>query len=149
MRKGDILLHHPFQSFQPVVDFISQAAADPDVMAIRQTVYRTGTDSMLMQALMAAAQSGKEVTVVVELMARFDEEANINWAAKLEEAGAHVVYGVVAHKTHCKMALVVRREDKPAPLRASGNRQLSCAHRPPVYGFRLAHLQRGDLRRRE
>ncbi|MBI5751399.1 MAG: polyphosphate kinase 1 [Hydrogenophilales bacterium] len=111
MRKGDILLHHPFQSFQPVIDFISQAAADPCVMAIRQTVYRTGTDSMLMQALMAAAQSGKEVTVVVELMARFDEEANINWAAKLEEAGAHVVYGVVAHKTHCKMALVVRRED--------------------------------------
>ncbi len=111
MRKGDILLHHPFQSFQPVIDFISQAATDPSVMAIRQTVYRTGTDSMLMQALMAAAQSGKEVTVVVELMARFDEEANINWAAKLEEAGAHVVYGVVAHKTHCKMALVVRRED--------------------------------------
>jgi polyphosphate kinase len=111
MRKGDILLHHPFQSFQPVIDFIDQAAADPSVMAIRQTVYRTGTDSMLMQALIAAAQSGKEVTVVVELMARFDEEANINWAAKLEEAGAHVVYGVVAHKTHCKMALVVRRED--------------------------------------
>ncbi|MBT9613433.1 MAG: polyphosphate kinase 1 [Burkholderiales bacterium] len=111
MRKGDILLHHPFQSFQPVIDFIGQAAADPSVMAIRQTVYRTGTDSMLMQALIAAAQSGKEVTVVVELMARFDEEANINWAAKLEEAGAHVVYGVVAHKTHCKMALVVRRED--------------------------------------
>ncbi len=111
VRRGDILLHHPFQSFQPVIDFIRQAADDPQVLAIRQTVYRTGTDSMLMQALMAAAQSGKEVTVVVELMARFDEEANINWAAKLEEAGAHVVYGVVAHKTHAKMALVVRRED--------------------------------------
>ncbi|MHB1332953.1 MAG: polyphosphate kinase 1 [Sulfuriferula sp.] len=111
VRRGDILLHHPFQSFQPVIDFIRQAADDPHVLAIRQTVYRTGTDSMLMQALIAAALSGKEVTVVVELMARFDEEANINWAAKLEEAGAHVVYGVVAHKTHAKMALVVRREE--------------------------------------
>ncbi|MHB1678196.1 MAG: polyphosphate kinase 1 [Sulfuriferula sp.] len=110
IRKGDVLLHHPFQSFQPVVDFIRSAAEDPDVLAIRQTVYRTGTDSMLMEALISAAQSGKEVTVVVELMARFDEEANINWSAKLEQAGAHVVYGVVGYKTHAKMALVVRRE---------------------------------------
>ena len=110
IRKGDVLLHHPFQSFQPVVDFIRTAAEDPDVLAIRQTVYRTGTDSMLMEALISAAQSGKEVTVVVELMARFDEEANINWSAKLEHAGAHVVYGVVGYKTHAKMALVIRRE---------------------------------------
>ncbi|MEQ1668788.1 MAG: polyphosphate kinase 1, partial [Sulfuriferula sp.] len=110
IRKGDVFLHHPFQSFQPVIDFICQAAADPNVLAIRQTVYRTGTDSQLMEALMRAAQSGKEVTVVVELMARFDEEANINWAGKLEQAGAHVVYGVVGYKTHAKMALVVRRE---------------------------------------
>jgi len=110
IRKGDILLHHPFQSFQPVIDFIRSAASDPQVLAIRQTVYRTGTDSMLMEALIAAAQAGKEVTVVVELMARFDEEANINWSAKLEMAGAHVVYGVVGYKTHAKMALVVRRE---------------------------------------
>ncbi len=110
IRKGDVLLHHPFQSFQPVVDFIRSAAEDPNVLAIRQTVYRTGTDSMLMEALISAALSGKEVTVVVELMARFDEEANINWSAKLEEAGAHVVYGVVGYKTHAKMALVVRRE---------------------------------------
>jgi len=111
IRKGDILLHHPFESFQPVIDFIEQAAADPNVIAMRQTVYRTGTDSKLMLALIRAAQSGKEVTVVVELMARFDEEANINWAAKLEEVGAHVIYGVVGHKTHAKLALVIRREE--------------------------------------
>ncbi len=111
IRRGDILLHHPFESFQPVIDFIEQAAADPNVVAIRQTVYRTGTDSKLMQALIRAALSGKEITVVVELMARFDEEANINWAAKLEEVGAHVIYGVVGHKTHAKLALVIRRED--------------------------------------
>ncbi len=111
LHKSDILLHHPFQSFKPVIDFIQQAAADPDVVAIKQTVYRTGVDSALMEALLLAARKGKEVTVVVELLARFDEEANLNWASRLEEVGAHVVYGVVGHKTHAKMLMVVRRED--------------------------------------
>lgn len=110
IRQGDVLLHHPFQSFKPVVDFIRQASEDADVLAIKQTVYRAGHDSELIEALIAAARRGKEITVVVELLARFDEEANINWAARLEDAGAHVVYGIVGYKTHAKMAMVVRRE---------------------------------------
>ncbi len=111
LRRQDVLLHHPFESFQPVIDFIQSAAADPCVAAIKQTIYRAGMNSDLMEALIAAARRGKEVTVIVELMARFDEEANINWAERLEQAGAQVVYGVVGLKTHAKLALVLRREE--------------------------------------
>ena len=110
IRQQDVLLHHPYESFSCVLDFLQHAAADPDVVAIKQTVYRTGNESQVMEALMTAARNGKEVTVVVELLARFDEETNINWAERLESAGAHVVYGVVGHKCHAKMLLIVRRE---------------------------------------
>jgi polyphosphate kinase len=112
VRNGDVLLFHPFQSFAPVIDLIRQAAADPDVLAIRQTLYRTGSDSAIVQALIDAARAGKEVTVVIELLARFDEEANIELATQLQQAGAHVVYGVVGFKTHAKMLMIVRREGK-------------------------------------
>ena len=107
---GDILLHHPFQSFAPVVDFLRQAAIDPSVLVIKQTLYRTGPDSIMVEHLAAAARSGKEVTVIIELMARFDEQNNLTTAERLQAAGAHVVYGMVGKKTHAKMLMVVRRE---------------------------------------
>ena len=108
--RGDVLLHHPYESFTPVVDLLRQAADDPDVLAVKATVYRTGTRSAIVQALLDAARQGKEITAVIELRARFEEEANIDLATRLQAAGANVVYGVVGYKTHCKMLLVVRRE---------------------------------------
>ena len=134
LSKEDILLHHPYQSFDPVLDLLKAAARDPHVLAIKQTVYRTGDQSLVMDALMEAAKNGKEVTVVVELLARFDEQTNISWAAKLEEVGAHVVYGVVGHKCHAKMLLIVRRETIPAEGRRKAKTTLK----------RYAHLGTGN-----
>ncbi len=146
MSRHDILLHHPFQSFQPVIDFICVAANDPQVVAIKQTIYRTGMDSDLMEALVTAARRGKEVIVIVELKARFDEEANINWADKLEQAGAQVVYGVVGLKTHAKVALVIRREAEGLRYYAhlgTGNYHLTTTRLYTDFGLLTANRQMG------
>ena len=129
LAERDIMLHHPFECFDPVVEFLREAVYDPEVLAIRQTIYRTGAQSVLMDLLLEAARRGKEVTAVVELKARFDEEANINWAERLESVGAQVVYGIVGLKTHAKLLLVTRRE-----LNAKGQARLR----------RYVHLSTGN-----
>ncbi|NKC15258.1 MAG: polyphosphate kinase 1 [Gammaproteobacteria bacterium] len=140
----DLILHHPFESFTPVIDMLRQAAADPKVLAIKQTLYRTGPASALVDALVGAARGGKEVTVIIELRARFDEEANIALANRLHEAGAHVAYGVVGYKTHAKMLLVVRREERG--LRryvhlGTGNYHQSTARLYTDYGLMTSDAQ--------
>lgn len=149
LRQRDVLLHHPYQSFAPVVQFIRCAVEDPNVIAIRQTIYRTGSKSVLMDLLLEAVRRGKEVTVVLELKARFDEETNINWADKLEQAGAHVVYGLVGLKTHAKMALILRREGNAIRHYAhigTGNYNPNTARFYTDFGLLTAHREMvGDV----
>lgn len=147
LRKRNVLLHHPYQSFTPVVDFIAAAATDPRVLAIKQTLYRSGADSPIVDRLVEAARAGKEVTVVVELMARFDEAANISLANRLQEAGAHVVYGLLGYKTHAKMAMVVRREQdriRRYVHLGTGNYHPGTARAYTDYGFMSSNRKLGE-----
>ncbi|HXK07087.1 MAG TPA: polyphosphate kinase 1, partial [Verrucomicrobiae bacterium] len=131
IRTRDVMLHHPFQSFQPVVDFLRRAARDPDVLAIKVVLYRVGRNSPVVEALLEAIEEGKQVAVLMELKARFDEESNIEWAKTLERAGCHVVYGLLGLKIHCKAALVLRKEGdviRPYVHLATGNYNVVTAH---------------------
>ncbi len=147
IRQGDVLLHHPFDGFAPVLELIRQAAEDPDVLAIKQTLYRTGKESPIVEHLIQAARNGKDVTVVVELRARFDEEANLRLADRLQDAGVQVVYGVVGYKTHAKMLLIVRREG--SALRryvhlGTGNYHSGTARAYTDFGLLTAHPEIGN-----
>jgi polyphosphate kinase len=142
IRAGDVLVHHPYDSFEDSVEcFIADAADDPETVAVKMTAYRIGDDTPFVKSLVKAAEGGKQVACVIEIKARFDEERNLHWAAELERAGAHVTFGVQGLKTHAKLALVVRKE--PSGLKSYNthrHRELSCAHGAPLFRCRAVHL---------